>query len=95
MDTELKNKGGIIMARIVTYECEQCGSEIVVTPTGETRLSPIYCCGITVTQVSAVGMKQAAPKKKTAPKVVKKTVTKKPVKKTVTKKKPTVKKKTS
>jgi hypothetical protein len=82
------------MARIVTYECEQCGSEIIVTEAGETRLSPIYCCGITVTQVSAVGKKPAAPKKKVAKKVVKKAV-KKPVKKTVAKKKSTSRKKTS
>jgi len=82
------------MARIVTYECEQCGSEIIVTEAGETRLSPIYCCGITVTQVSAVGEKPAAPKKKAAKKVVNKAV-KKPVKKTVAKKKSTSRKKTS
>jgi hypothetical protein len=80
------------MARIVTYECEQCGSEIIVTETGETQLSPIYCCGITVTEVSAVGKKPAAPKKKAAKKVVKKAV-KKTVKKTVAKKKPAAKKK--
>ena len=79
------------MARIVTYECEQCGSEIIVTETGETQLSPIYCCGISVTEVSAVGKKQATPKKKAAKKVA----SKKTVKKTVAKKKPTLKKKTS
>ncbi len=78
------------MARIVTYECEQCGSEIIVTETGETQLSPIYCCGISVTEVNSLGKKQATPKKKAAQKVAKKTV-----KKTVAKKKPTLKKKTS
>ena len=40
-------------ARIITYECEECGSEIVVTPTGETVLSPIYCCGIEVAEISS------------------------------------------
>ena len=50
------------MARIVTYECEQCGSEIVVTETGETLLSPIYCCGVTVTEVSSVEKKQGTVK---------------------------------
>lgn len=34
------------MARIVTYECTQCGSEVVVTESLGTQLSPIYCCGI-------------------------------------------------
>ena len=83
------------MARIVTYGCEQCGSEIVVTETGETLLSPIYCCGVTVTEVSSVEKKQGKPKKKPAKKVTKKIVTKKIVKKKVTKKTPASKKKPS
>jgi len=78
------------MPRIVTYECEQCGSEIVVTETGETLLSPIYCCGVTVTEVSSVAKKQGKPNKKPAKKV-----TKKIVKKKVTKKTPASKKKPS
>jgi len=73
-------------ARIITYECEQCGSEIIVTSTGETRLSPIFCCGIEVGEISSGVKKSAAPKKK-AKKSVKKTV--------VAKKKTVVKKKTS
>ncbi len=74
------------MARIVTFECEQCGSEIVVTATGETRLSPIYCCNIEVTEVSSVQQKQAKPKKiAAAKKVAKKTAAKKVAKKTVKK----------
>jgi len=86
------------MAKIVTYECEQCGSEIVVTETGETMLSPIYCCGFTVSEVSSVQKKQAKPKKKGAKKAPKKVVAKKPaakkvVKKEVAKKKVTAKKK--
>jgi len=36
---------------IVTYGCEQCGSKIVVTSTGEGELSPIYCCGIEVAEI--------------------------------------------
>ncbi len=80
------------MPRIVTYECEQCGSEIVVTETGETLLSPIYCCGVTVTEVSSVEKKQGKPKKKPAKKVTKKIEV---VKKKVTKKTPTSKKKSS
>ena len=78
------------MARIITYECEQCGSEIVVTETGETQLSPIYCCSMVVTEVSSVEKKQAKPKKKAAQRV-----TKKIVKKKVAKKAPAPKKKAS
>lgn len=76
-------------ARIITYECEQCGSEIVVKSTGEGQLSPIYCCGIEVAQVSSAGKKSVKPKKKTAKKVTKK-VSKKKV---AAKKKPSAKKK--
>ena len=78
------------MPRIVTYECEQCGSEIVVTETGETLLSPIYCCGVTVTEVSSVEKKQGKVERKPAKKV-----TKKIVKKKVTNKTPAPKKKPS
>ena len=74
------------MARIITYECEQCGSEIVVTESLGTQLSPIYCCGIGVTEVSVAQKKFAKPKKKAMKKVTKK-VTKK--------KKPAAKKKIS
>ena len=77
-------------ARIITYECEECGSEIVVTPTGETMLSPIYCCGIEVTELSSVEKIPSKPVKKTAKKTTKK-VTKKKV---AAKKKPAAKKKT-
>jgi len=78
-------------ARIITYECEECGSEIVVTPTGETALSPIYCCGIEVTELSSAEKKPSKPAKKTAKKIAKK-VTKKKV---AAKKKPAAKKKTA
>jgi hypothetical protein len=86
-------KGGIIMAkaRVITYECEECGSEIVVTPTGESELSPIYCCGIEVTEISSAGKKALQPKKKTVKKGTKKTAKKK----ASPKKKPAAKKKTS
>ena len=52
--------------RTVTYECEQCGSEIVVTSTGEGELSPIYCCGIEVTEIAIIEEKAIRPKKKPA-----------------------------
>jgi hypothetical protein len=74
------------MARIITYECEQCGSEIVVTESLGTQLSPIYCCGIGVTEVSSAEKKPAKPKKKAVKKVTKKVAKKK---------KPAAKKKTS
>jgi hypothetical protein len=53
------------MARLksITYECEQCGSEIIVTSTGEGELSPIYCCGIEVVDASSTAKKAAHPKK--------------------------------
>ena len=69
--------------RTITYECEQCGSEIVVTSTGEGRLSPIYCCGLEVNEASSAQKKPAKPAKKT----VKKKVT--------AKKKPAAKKKSA
>lgn len=64
-------------ARTITYECEQCGSDIVVTSTGEGQLSPIFCCGMQVTEI-ATARKSAARKKRKTKKasVKKKTVTK-------------------
>jgi hypothetical protein len=58
-------KGGIPMAiaRTVTYECETCGTELVVTESGGGYLSPIYCCGAEVKEV-AIPAKKAAPRKK-------------------------------
>ena len=78
-------------ATVVTYECELCGSEVIVTDTGESRLSPIYCCGMEVTQISSVKKKPKKAPKKTAKKGTKKV----PKKKTVKKKKPAAKKKSS
>jgi hypothetical protein len=78
-------------ARVITYECEECGSEIVVTPTGETVLSPIYCCGIEVTELSSAKKKPSKPAKKTARKTTKKATKKK----VAAKKKPAAKKKTA
>lgn len=78
-------------AAVVTYECEQCGTEVVVTETGETMLSPIYCCGMQVTEVSSVEKKPVKPKKKAVKKAVKKVAKKKVAKR----KKPAAKKKAS
>ena len=81
----------MVRARIFTYECEQCGSEIIVTPSGETQLSPIYCCGIKVTEISSEAKKLSRPEKNTSKKAAKKV----PVKKVAAKKKPAAKKKAS
>jgi hypothetical protein len=78
-------------ATVITYECEECGSEFVVTPTGEMQLSPIYCCGFEVTEVAMAPKKAAAPKKK----IVKKAAAKVAKKKPAPKKKPVAKKKTA
>jgi hypothetical protein len=72
--------------RTVTYECEQCGSEIVVTSAGEGELSPLYCCGIEVTEISSNVKKVVRPKKKAAKNVSSKKRTSQ--KKTPAKKKP-------
>lgn len=82
-------------ATIITYECEECGSEIVVTPTGETQMSPIYCCGVEVLEVETSPKKAAAPGKKTLKASAKKSVKKVSKKKATTKKKTTAKRKTT
>lgn len=74
------------MARVVTYECNECGCEIMVSETPDTEMEPIYCCGMEVTEVSSAVKKSA--------RTVKKTV-KKGTKKVAGKKKPAAKKKTS
>jgi hypothetical protein len=74
-----QEKGGTSMARTVTYECKQCGTEVVVTETQDTSLSPIYCCGVEVSEVSKVKKRPPAKKAvKNVKKVMKKeTVAKK------------------
>lgn len=70
-------KGGTVMAKIVTYECDQCGCEVVVSEMPETELSPLCCCGAEMEEVSSA-KKKAKPKKKAAKKkVAKKKVVKK------------------
>lgn len=74
------------MARVATYECNECGCAITVNETPDTELEPIYCCGMEVVEVSAARKKPAKKVKKTA---------KKGTKKVTPKKKPATKKKTS
>lgn len=76
------------MARVITYECTECGSEIVVTETMETVRSPIFCCGFEVAEVGSEEKKQSRPKK-----AVQKATKKGPAKKVAPKKKPAAKKK--
>jgi len=89
----ITTKGGIIMAKavVVTYECERCGTEVVVSEAFGAQLSPIYCCGMEIVEISSVEKKPAKAKKKTVKKVAKK-VSKKKI---AQKKKPAAKKKVS
>jgi hypothetical protein len=73
-------------AMVVTYECRRCGTEVVVTETLGTQLSPIYCCGMEVTRISSVPKRTAKPKKKAVKKVAKKETKKKVAKKKRSKK---------
>jgi hypothetical protein len=80
------------MPRVITYECTQCGSEVVVTESLESELSPIYCCGIEVAEIAAKEKKPARPKKRAVKKVAKKPA---PKKRVTAKKRPAVKRKAS
>jgi hypothetical protein len=44
------------MAKVITYECKECGCEIVVSGSHESHLRPIYCCGNEVAKISASNM---------------------------------------
>jgi hypothetical protein len=76
-------------AMVVTYECERCGTEVTVSEAFGAQLSPIYCCGMEVTEISSVEKKPAKAKKKVVKKVAKK-VSKKKISQ---KKKPAAKRK--
>jgi len=78
------------MARMVTYECDECGCEIIVTEMPETELNPIYCCGMEVAEVSSAAGK---PGEKTVKKTTKKVAKKVAAKKVASRKKPSAKKK--
>ncbi|MDA8239070.1 MAG: hypothetical protein M0Z67_01735 [Nitrospiraceae bacterium] len=52
------------MAKVITYECNQCGCEITVSEGHESHLMPIYCCGVEVSRVSASPKKAGSAKKK-------------------------------
>jgi hypothetical protein len=75
--------------RVVTFECRECGSEVVVTATGEVELAPIYCCGVEVAETTSDVSRPAKPKKRITKKTTKKTAPRK----VTQKKKPSPKKK--
>lgn len=68
------------MARLIMYECDECGCEVTVKEMPETQLRPIYCCGVEVEEISTAKKKAVKTKKKAAKKKVakkKKAVSKK------------------
>ncbi len=68
------------MAKAITYECKECGCEIIVSGSHESHLRPIYCCGVEVVKVYSASKGTGAGKKvakKPARKPVKK-IAKKP-----------------
>jgi hypothetical protein len=80
--------------KMITYECTECGSEVVVTSTGDIEISPIYCCGIEVIEVPSIIKKQTKTKKPVGKQVTKKIAPKKVTsKKATSKKRPAAKKK--
>ncbi|MDI6745428.1 MAG: hypothetical protein QMD07_08650 [Thermodesulfovibrionales bacterium] len=60
------------MARLITYECDECGCEVTVKEMPETQLRPIYCCGVEVKEISPAKKKAVKTKKKAAQKKVEK-----------------------
>ena len=68
------------MAKVITYECKECGCEIVVSGAHESHLRPIYCCGTEVAKISA--SMRPVKKKKTTDKAAKKSAKKVAVKAT-------------
>jgi predicted transcriptional regulator len=91
----MKRRRSLAMAKVITYECTQCGCEITVNQTGETELMPIYCCGIEVAETMTPARKKLASAKKVTAnkaKTAKKVVGKKGASKTTQKKKSAAKK---
>ncbi len=83
------------MAKVITYECKECGCEIVVSGSHESHLRPIYCCGTEVAKISvSKRVVNANTTKKPAAKAVRK-VTKKPAAGKLAPKKAPAKKKAS
>lgn len=64
-------------AVVVTYECERCGTEVIVSEAFGAQLSPIYCCGMEIAEISSVEEKPEKAKKKVVKKVAKKVSKKK------------------
>ncbi len=62
-------------SKSVVYGCDICGTEVSVTGEGLANLSPIYCCGVAVSE-------RKKEKGRGAKKVARKTSAKKPSRKT-------------
>jgi hypothetical protein len=58
--------------RTVLYECDVCGTEVIVNSAGIERVSPIYCCGIELTERTLSPAKKTAPAKDRETKTLKK-----------------------
>jgi len=69
--------------KTIVYECDVCGTEVTVNSEGISNLSPIYCCGVSLskrkTKLSKKTAVKVKVKKKTTPTATaKKTDRKKP-----------------
>ena len=62
--------------KTVTYVCEVCGTEVTVNSEGLNTLSPIYCCGISLS--GSAGSKRKPAKKAGAKSTAKKKAASKP-----------------
>jgi hypothetical protein len=80
------------MTKLITleYGCNICGTEITVMESGIGHLSPIYCCGVSVSELEVERAKKAVTgrgSQKAGKKTVsKKKKAKKPARKSISKK---------
>jgi len=67
--------------KTVVYDCNVCGTEVTVNSEGVSNLSPIYCCGISLSKrTKKKPAKKSGARGKTASKTTaKKTAKKSPV----------------
>jgi len=67
--------------KTIVYECDVCGTEVTVNSEGMSSLSPIYCCGVSLSKRKKKHSKKTAVKatvkKKTAPTATAKSTVKK------------------
>jgi len=48
--------------KTVVYDCDVCGTEVTVNSEGTSNLSPIYCCGISLSRRKTKSAKKAGNK---------------------------------